>query len=85
MFGRDDEFHTVLALSWGQFLTDLADELEAGNFRLDTSDPEYPEFSVDDPFRQHFHSVGMYWSRGKLSLRRLSSTNEKLWKKWGEK
>lgn len=37
VFGPDDEFHPVLALSWGQFLTDLADEFEAGNYRLDMS------------------------------------------------
>lgn len=85
VFGRDDEFHTVLALSWGQFLTDLADELEAGNFRLDLTDPEYPDLKPDDPHAGHFHSVGIYWSRGKLGLRRLSAANAKLWRKWGAK
>jgi cell wall assembly regulator SMI1 len=85
VFGRDDEFHTVLALSWGQFLTDLADELEAGNFRLDLADPEYPDLKPDDPHTGHFHSVGIYWSRGKLGLRRLSAANAKLWWKWGAK
>jgi hypothetical protein len=83
VFGRDDEFHTVLALSWGQFLTDLADELEASNFRLDLSDPDYPDLKPDDPHTNHFHSIGIYWSRGKLGLRKLSAANEKLWKKWG--
>lgn len=82
VFGRDDEFHPVLALSWGQFLTDLADELEAGNCRLDTSgDPEFPEFKPDDPYKKHFHSVGMYWSRGKLGLRRLSAADQRRWDK----
>jgi cell wall assembly regulator SMI1 len=81
-FGRDDEFHTVLALSWGQFLADIADELEAGNYRLDTTDPDYPEFDLDDPHRKHFHSVGIYWSRGKLGLRRLSATDQRPWDKW---
>lgn len=85
VFGRDDEFHTVLALSWGQFLTDLADELEAGNFRIDRSDPDDPDLKPDDPHAKHFHSVGIYWSRGKLGLRRLSAANAKLWKKWGAK
>jgi cell wall assembly regulator SMI1 len=83
--GRDDEFHTVLALSWGQFLTDLADELEAGNFRLDLTDPEYPDLKPDDPHTGHFHSIGIYWSRGKLGLRKLSAANAKMWKKWGAK
>jgi cell wall assembly regulator SMI1 len=85
VFGRDDEFHTVLALSWGQFLTDLADELEAGNFRLDLTDPDYPNLEPDDPHRKHFHSIGIYWSRGKLGMRALSAANKKLWKKWGAK
>jgi cell wall assembly regulator SMI1 len=83
VFGRDDEFHPVLALSWGQFLTDLADELDAGNFRLDLTDPDYPAFNPDDPDTKHFHSVGMYWSRGKLGLRRLSAADRKAWKKHG--
>jgi cell wall assembly regulator SMI1 len=87
VFGRDDEFHTVLALSWGQFLTDLANELEAGNFRLE-QDENYPDdsvFTIDDPHHNHFHSVGIYWSRAKLGLRSLSVANKKLWKKWGAK
>lgn len=82
IFGRDDEFHSVLASSWGQFLTDLADELEAGNYRLDLTDPDYPEFSPDDPHRDHFHSIGIFWSRGKLGLRRLSTADQKQWNKW---
>lgn len=81
-FGRDDEFHTVYALSWGQFLTDIADELESGNFLLDTSDPERPELDLGDPHRKHFHSVGIYWSRGKLGLRKLASADTKPWNKW---
>jgi cell wall assembly regulator SMI1 len=85
VFGRDDEFHTVLALSWGQFLTDLADELESGNYQLDVTDPEYPDLKPDDPHTKHFHSIGIYWSRGKLGLRKLTTANEKLWKKWGGK
>jgi cell wall assembly regulator SMI1 len=82
VFGRDDEFHPVLALSWGQFLTDLADELEAGNYRLDLTDPDYPNLKPDDPPTAHFHSIGIYWSRGKLGLRRLSAADEKQWRKW---
>ncbi len=82
VFGRDDEFHTVLALSWGQFLTDLADELEAGNYRLDMTDPAYPEFTPDSPRSQHFHSIGIYWSRGKLGRRKLTGADAKMWKKW---
>lgn len=81
VFGPDDEFHSVLALGWGQFLTDLAGELEAGNYRLDLTDPDYPEFTPDDPHRPHFHSVGGYWSRGKLGLRTLTRADEKVWKK----
>lgn len=82
VFGRDDEFHRVLALSWGQFLTDLADELEAGNYGLDMTDQDYPEFHPDDPHTKHFHGIGIYWSRGKLGLRRLSSADQLRWDKW---
>lgn len=82
VFGRDDEFHTVLALSWGQFLTDLADELEAGNYRLGLADQDYPEFNPDDPHTQHFHSIGIHWSRGKLGRRRLAGPDAKAWRKW---
>jgi cell wall assembly regulator SMI1 len=82
VFGRDDVFHTVLALSWGQFLTDLANELESGNFRLDMSDPDYPDFTPDDPHKKHFHSIGICWSRGKLGLRKLSAADQRQWDKW---
>jgi cell wall assembly regulator SMI1 len=82
IFGRDDEFHPVLARNWAQFLTDLADELERGNFRIDNADPNYPAFNLGDPYKTHFHSVGMHWSRGKLGLRRLSKTDQAKWKKW---
>lgn len=81
VFGRDDEFHPVLALSWGQFLTDLADEFEAGNYRLDMSDPDYPVLSPDDPHTGHFHSVGRFWSRAKLGLRRLAVADQRRWKR----
>jgi cell wall assembly regulator SMI1 len=82
VFGRNDEFHPVLALSWGQFLTDLADELEAENYRLDTTDRDYPQFNPDDPHTKHFHSVGICWSRGKLGLRRLSAADQRQWDRW---
>lgn len=82
IFGRDDELHCVLALSWGQFLTDLADELDQGNFSLDNSDPEYPEFNVKVPRSKHFHQIGMAWSRGKLGLKRLSKDDKTTWDKW---
>ncbi|HZZ79660.1 MAG TPA: SMI1/KNR4 family protein [Gemmataceae bacterium] len=52
IFGRDDELHSVLALSWGQFLTDLADELQAGNWRLDATDQDYPNLAPDDTSRE---------------------------------
>jgi cell wall assembly regulator SMI1 len=85
IFGRDDEFHPVLAWSWAQFLTDLADELEAGNFRLDKTDPDYPAFNVEEPFFSHFHQTGRYWSRGKLGLKKLSGSAQKAWEGRKEK
>jgi cell wall assembly regulator SMI1 len=84
-FGPDDHDHTVLALSWGQFLTDIADELEAGNFRIDMPDPECPDLKPDDPYAAHFHSIGMEWSRAKLGLRKLSAADQRIWRKTGRK
>ena len=85
IFGPDDEHHTVLARSWGQFLTDIADELEAGNFWIGMDDPDYPQICPDDPRCTHFHSIGMEWSRAKLGLRKLSAANQRTWQKTGQK
>lgn len=84
-FGPDDHDHTVLALSWGQLLTDIADELEAGNFRIDIEDEEYPDLKPDDPHSKHFHSVGMEWSRSKLGMKKLSAVNQRIWRRTGRK
>ena len=84
IFGRDDQFHPVLALSWGQFLTDLAEELEAGNFRLDLSNPDYPILESGVPTTKHFHMIGAHWSRGKLGLRSLSAVDQEAWKQHGK-
>lgn len=84
-FGPDDHDHTVLALSWGQLLTDIAVELEAGNFRIDLEDEDYPDLKPDDPYRQHFHSVGMEWLRAKLGVKRLSAANQRIWRRTGRK
>jgi cell wall assembly regulator SMI1/predicted DNA-binding WGR domain protein len=79
--GRDDTFHPVLALSWAQFLTDVADELERGNWNIEyhESEDDY-EFNLGVPRNRHFHNVGANWSRCKLGLRELSSDDEAIWK-----
>ena len=75
---HDDLFHIVLARSWSQFLTDLADELEAGNFWLDLTDPKYPNLTPADA-PASFHNVVLRWSRAKLGLRRLSREDQEIW------
>lgn len=66
--GRDDTFHPVLAADWAQFLTDVADEMERRNWRIEyhESDNDY-EFNVDAPRTIHVHDVGAHWSRCKLA------------------
>jgi cell wall assembly regulator SMI1 len=85
MFGRDEDAYCVLAGSWGQFLSDLADELEAGNFRLriDPEDDSNSEFGLASPAVSHFHLGGMPWSRAKMGLGKLSGADVKLWRAAG--
>lgn len=72
-------FHPVLALSWSQFLADIAAELERGNWRLRGLGGAV-EFSLGSPRNAHFHDVGADWSRRKLGLRKLDKENESIWK-----
>lgn len=83
--GRDDTFHPVLAWDWAQFLTDIATELERGNWRIGEEDPDYgPEFNLAVPKQTHFHVAGINWSRCKLGLRKLAKVDEAVWKKRGK-
>jgi cell wall assembly regulator SMI1 len=51
VFGRDETTKCVAATSWGAFLTDLADQLEAGNFTI-TPDRQ---LAIKTPAVKHFH------------------------------
>jgi cell wall assembly regulator SMI1 len=83
-FGRDEEKHCVLAWSWSQFLTDLADELEAGNHGVEPGNQwEGPRFDLLEPKVNHFLQASMPWSRAKLGQRRLSGADAQLWRKAG--
>ena len=75
-----DGFHPVLALSWAQFLVDIAEELERGNWRIDQHGGEGIEFNLGTPKNGHFHDVGVDWSRRKLAIRKPSGDNETIWK-----
>ena len=80
--GRDDTFHPVLALDFSQFLADVADEMERGNTKIATPDPDWgPEFNIAAPATHHFNNVGANWSRCKLGLRTLSKKDEAMWKR----
>jgi cell wall assembly regulator SMI1 len=68
-FGPDETFKHVLALSWGQFLEDVADELEAGHAFVtppDECDERTPRFGLrGSPEGWLFHILPE-WSRAKL-------------------
>jgi cell wall assembly regulator SMI1 len=65
-FGGDESGKFVLAPSWAQFLEDLADELEAGNFVID---PEhgYGSFLLKCPRIGPLYTQYEAWSRAKLA------------------
>jgi cell wall assembly regulator SMI1 len=65
-FGRDEENKYVLATSWAQFLSDVADELEAGNFAVDPK-RECEEFQMIRPRRGTFMWNLKEWSAAKLA------------------
>jgi cell wall assembly regulator SMI1 len=85
VFGRDDDDnHCVLAASWGQFLTDLAEELEAGNYRIEQQEGAgSPTFDLAVPDVRHFHSAGKPWARAKMGLRRLPRRDAGVWRQCG--
>lgn len=65
-FGRDEQQKFVLALSWGQYLEDIADELEAGNLVV-TRDAKGEVVSFGPPGRdEQFPNFYGAWSHAKL-------------------
>jgi cell wall assembly regulator SMI1 len=83
-FGRDEERHCVWAFSWGRFLTDLADELEAGNHHLEPPTEWEPgRFNLLKPSVDRFLQASMPWSRAKLGMRRLTGPDSQLWREAG--
>jgi cell wall assembly regulator SMI1 len=71
-FGRDEEHKTVLAWSWGWFLTDLAEELEAGNFRFtpNQDDEDGMVLIQPAPAHDHFYNAHSEWSKAKTAGKR---------------
>lgn len=56
IFGRDEDVKVVLAESLGKFLGWIADLLESGNFRLDSTGEERLRlFRLKNPPADHFH------------------------------
>jgi cell wall assembly regulator SMI1 len=64
-FGRDEHGMWVLALSWGQFLEDVADEMEAGHFEV----VDYEGIWLNTPKRGPLYTQYEAWSRAKLDPR----------------
>lgn len=70
-FGRDEEYKAVWAWSWGWFLTDLAEELEAGNFRPGNDEDERGLNLIDpEPPYGTFFNLSEEWSKAKTAGRR---------------
>jgi cell wall assembly regulator SMI1 len=82
-FGRDEEHKFVLAWTWGWFLTDLAEELERGNFHLD---PDYG-LALRDPPDGHFYSCFEAWSKAKTGGRRpqVNWAIDPTWLSWNDR
>jgi cell wall assembly regulator SMI1 len=64
-FGGDEHRKFVLATSWGRFLEDFADELEAGNFVIDKKH-RYVSLLLKKPKKQPLYTQYEAWSRAKL-------------------
>ncbi len=69
-FGRNEEEKCVLAPNWARFLSDVADELEAGNFAINLRE-EYKEFRMIRPRRGTLRRNYKEWSSAKLAGRLL--------------
>lgn len=65
-FGRDQEAKHVLATSWAQFLEDVADELEAGNFVIDMG-RKYKDFCMKEPRTGRIYQNLEAWSEAKVA------------------
>ena len=64
-----EKLRTVLALNWAQFLTDIADELERGNFTIGDADPNERSFSLAWPTDcDSLPAASRHWSKAKLAL-----------------
>jgi len=65
-FGRDEEKKYVLATSWAQFLSDVADEWKAGNFAIDLRE-EFEEFRMIRPRLGRLRANVKEWSAAKIA------------------
>jgi cell wall assembly regulator SMI1 len=64
-FGGDEPHKYVLATSWAQFLGDLADELEAGNFLADKKH-RFGSFLLKKPRTAPLYTQYRAWAKAKL-------------------
>jgi cell wall assembly regulator SMI1 len=82
-FGRDQDQKVVLAWSWGWFLTDLAEELEQGNFRIVESYGLAPQ----DPAVEHFLDAVELWSKAKSGGQRprMNWPIDPTWLTWNDR
>ena len=85
VFGRDERIHPVLANSWAQFLCDLADELEDGNFQFHIEDEDEPPIFQLPQQPDHFHDAALDWSIAKMGIGKLSKAESQLVKKFAQR
>ena len=77
--GRYKLFHPVLALDFAQLLSDIAEELTRGNWKLEAFDGSDEYLGLAAPDASYLTDIGAIWSRHKLGLRRLSKNDLGLW------
>ena len=53
-FGRSEDQHFAISLSWGDFLADMMDQFASGNVIIDTEDEEFIDFKLKAPRNDHF-------------------------------
>jgi cell wall assembly regulator SMI1 len=70
-FGRDEDQKYVVARSWAEFLNDFANQLEAGNFKID----EKRQLKIKNPPVKHYHEAiaAKYQKRKHTGIRRLGT------------
>ena len=75
-----EKVRVLLAHDWAHFLTDVADELERGNFLLkEVSRSEHQLHLAWPGENDGFHTMALHWSKAKLALTNLTDDEIETW------